>query len=381
MTAAHTTPRSGTAVAQPGMLGQAKVLPEDARRHNRSLVLSVLFREAPMSRADLARATGLTRVTISALVADLIEERYVVETGLRDDVRPGKPATLIDLDTESFCIVTVDLSGNDVLTGAQLTVRGGVLRRDSLPRPTDGDEILAAVLSLVEDLVASAPSRVVGVGVGTPGIVDADGTVLSAPNFGWEHVELARILGEVVDVPVIVTNDANAAVLGEFIFESAAQDVLLIRVGRGVGSGLLTGGRVLAGAHLAGGELGHVTVGTDGGPLCACGKVGCLEAWLAAGALRARIASGDANALRDAGERLGIALAPVVGVLDISEILLSGPPELLDGELREATIQTLRARTLTDFHDAVEIRMAGQGDDIVLRGAAVPVLTTQLGVF
>ena len=79
--------------------------------------------------------------------------------------------------------------------------------------------------------------------------------------------------------------------------------------------------------------------------------------------------------------RLGIALAPVVGVLDISEILLSGPPELLDGELREATIQTLRARTLTDFHDAVEIRMAGQGDDIVLRGAAVPVLTTQLGVF
>jgi predicted NBD/HSP70 family sugar kinase len=217
--------------------------------------------------------------------------------------------------------------------------------------------------------------------VGTPGIVDADGTVLSAPNFGWEHVELARILGEVVDVPVIVTNDANAAVLGEFIFESAAQDVLLIRVGRGVGSGLLTGGRVLAGAHLAGGELGHVTVGTDGGPLCACGKVGCLEAWLAAGALRARIASGDANALRDAGERLGIALAPVVGVLDISEILLSGPPELLDGELREATIQTLRARTLTDFHDAVEIRMAGQGDDIVLRGAAVPVLTTQLGVF
>ncbi|WP_197512454.1 helix-turn-helix domain-containing protein [Tessaracoccus coleopterorum] len=70
-----------------------------------------------MSRADLARATGLTRVTISALVADLLEDRYVVETGLRDDVRPGKPATLIDLDCDSWCIVTMDLSGNDVLTG------------------------------------------------------------------------------------------------------------------------------------------------------------------------------------------------------------------------------------------------------------------------
>ena len=71
----------------------------------------------------------------------------------------------------------------------------------------------------------------------------------------------------------------------------------------------------------------------------------------------------------------------MLGVLDISEILLSGRPELLDGELKQATIETLRARTLTDFHDAVEVRMAGQGDDIVLRGAAVPVLNAQLGLF
>ena len=83
MTAANTTPRSGTSVAQPGMLGQAKVRPEDARRYNRSLVLSVLFREAPMSRADLARATGLTRVTISALVADLLEEVDDLRAALR----------------------------------------------------------------------------------------------------------------------------------------------------------------------------------------------------------------------------------------------------------------------------------------------------------
>nr|WP_231980780.1 ROK family protein [Tessaracoccus coleopterorum] len=148
---------------------------------------------------------------------------------------------------------------------------------------------------MVDDLVRTAPSPIIGIGVGSPGIVDADGTVLSAPNFGWERVELARLLGERVDVPVIVTNDANAAVLGEYIFAGAAQDVLLIRVGRGVGSGLLTGGRLLTGAHLAGGELGHVTIGTDGGPRCACGKVGCLEAWLAAGALSARLAAGDSG--------------------------------------------------------------------------------------
>src|SRR4029079_2156531 len=98
-----------------------------------------------------------------------------------------------------------------------------------------------------------------------------------------------------------------------------------------------------------------VTVGTDGGPLCVCGKVGCLEAWLSVPALSARLDAADPprddevsfddirdGILRDAGERLGIALAPVVGVLDLSEIVLAGPPELLDGPLAQATVETLR---------------------------------------
>nr|BFF08865.1 hypothetical protein GCM10025699_01680 [Microbacterium flavescens] len=80
------------------------------------------------------------------------------------------------------------------------------------------------------------------------------------------------------------------------------------------------------------------------------------------------------------GERLGIALAPVVGVLDLSEIVLSGPIELLDGPLAEATVETLRKRTLAQFQDSVRVRMTEQGQDIVLRGAAVMVLSGQLGV-
>ena len=116
-----------------------------------------------------------------------------------------------------------------------------------------------------------------------------------------------------------------------------------------------------------------------------CGKVGCLEAWLVGP--RAHRAPGRGirrrardGILRDAGERLGIALAPVVGVLDLSEIVLSGPPELLDGPLAQATVETLRARTLAEFHDGVRVRMTEQGQDIVLRGAAVMVLSGQLGV-
>ncbi len=126
-----------------------------------------------------------------------------------------------------------------------------------------------------------------------------------------------------------------------------------------------------------------MTVGTDGGPPCVCGKVGCLEAWLSGPALQARLsAAPDAREaiLRDAGERLGIALAPVVGVLDLSEIVLSGPAELIEGPLADATLQTLRSRTLAPFHGGVEVRMTAFGEDVVLMGAAVMVLSACLGV-
>ena len=238
---------------------------------------------------------------------------------------------------------------------------------------------------LARDLVGDAHAPVLGVGVGTPGIVDEHGVILSAPNLRWAGFDLEGALKQALGLPVLVANDANAAVLAEYTFGGAGDDVLLVKVGRGVGSGLLASGQPMRGAHFAAGEIGHVTVGTDGGPVCVCGKVGCLEAWLAVPALTARLAAAsddDARTgiLRDAGERLGIALAPIVGVLDVSEIVLSGPPELLDGPLAQATVETLRARTLAEFHDGVRVRMTEQGQDIVLRGAAVMVLSGQLGV-
>lgn len=361
-------------------LGQQKVLPEDARRYNRSLVLTTLFHDNPLSRADLARATGLTRVTISALVADLLGEGLLRETGTSGDVRPGKPATLLDIDDERRCLIALDLSNNDEFVAARLTPHGVVVEHRRVAIPAGSAEALQAVIALAVEMVDAAPCDVLGIGVGAPGIISTEGVILHSANLGWGSVDLAGSLREATGLPCVVLNDANAAVLGEYIFGSTERDVLLIRVGRGVGSGVLLAGRVLDGSHLAGGELGHVTVGTDGGPQCGCGKHGCLEAWLSEPALTARVAWGDPDALRVAGERLGIALAPVVGVLDIAEVLLSGPAELLDGELREAATKTLTSRILT-WSDGVKVKMAGEGDDIVLRGAAFQVLSTQLGIF
>jgi predicted NBD/HSP70 family sugar kinase len=361
----------------------AKVLPEHARGHNRSLVLQTLFHQGAMSRADLSRETGLTRVTISDLVAELIADGFVVEKGVREASGPGKPAILVDLDRDGHRIVGIDLSESDSFIGAVLTLDGNIVARREVALPA-ADDVVATVVQLARELVADSHAPVLGIGVGTPGVVDDHGIILAAPHFGWAGFDLEGALQSALGLPVLVANDANAAVLAEYTFGGAGDDVLLVKVGRGVGSGLLAGGQPMRGSRHAAGEIGHVTVGTDGGPVCVCGKVGCLEAWLSVPALAARLGEAPSAAregiLRDAGERLGIALAPVVGVLDLSEIVLAGPPELLDGPLAQATVETLRTRTLAQFHDGVRVRMTEQGLDIVLRGAAVMVLSGQLGV-
>lgn len=361
----------------------AKVLPEHARAHNRSLVLQTLFHQGAMSRADLSRETGLTRVTMSDLVAELIADGYVAERGMREVTGPGKPAILVDLDREGHRIIGLDLSGTDTFLGAVLTLDGEIVARHEVAVPAASGDLVDVVTALARTLVADAHAPVLGVGVGTPGVVDDRGVVLAAPNFGWVGVDLESILSDALGLPVLVANDANAAVLAEYTFGGAGEDVMLVKVGRGVGSALLSGGQPMRGSRFAAGEIGHVTVGTDGGPVCVCGKVGCLEAWLSAPSLTARLrdpGTERAEVLRDAGERLGIALAPIVGALDLSEIVLSGPTDLLDGPLAQATVETLRTRTLAEFHDGVQVRMTEQGEDIVLRGAAVMVLSGQLGV-
>lgn len=369
-----------------------KVLPEHARRHNRSLVLQTLYSTGPQSRADIARETGLTRVTVSDLVAELMEEGLVIELGQREDARPGKPATLIDVDRGAYRIVGIDVSGHRVLRGAVLDLSGTVLERAELPLGgATGERAFELVAELGARLIELATAPVLGIGVGTPGVVDPLGTVRSAPNLGWTDLPLQARLAARFGLPVHATNDANAAVLAEH-GASDVDDLMLVKIGHGVGAGLIVGGRLVTGSGFASGEIGHVVVGTDGGPRCVCGKDGCLEAWLSVPRLTAQLdalgadgddaaeASARAEVLGEAGRRLGIVLAPVVGALDLPEIVLSGPAHLLDGPLLEATVETLRTRTMAEQTRDLRLRMTAHGQDIVLRGAAVMVLSGELGV-
>jgi predicted NBD/HSP70 family sugar kinase len=363
----------------------AKALPEDARRHNRSLVLQSLFRGGPMSRADLARLTGLTRVTTSDLVGELMAAGLLIDLGTRAESRVGKPATLVGIRPDATTIVALDLSDSQLLRGALVDLAGTITEHRSVEwAGRTGADALALVRDLARGLTESASRPVLGVGVGSPGIINRRGVVLDAPNLGWHDLDLAGELGSALSVAVHVANDANASALGEHTFGgSTGFGLLVITVGQGVGAGLLLDGNLLMGDHFAAGEIGHVMV-VDPGEACMCGRTGCLETVLAVPSLRRRIDAATPAAARrvlaGAGRRLGVALAPVVSTLNLGEIVLSGPADLLDGPLREATVAELRRRTMPVVADDVSVRMSVLGDDLVLTGAAVLVLAGELGV-
>jgi predicted NBD/HSP70 family sugar kinase len=361
------------------------VLQEDARRHHRALLLQQLFSDGPASRADLARATALTRVTVSDLVGEMIRDGLLEELGspAHDPTqsRVGKPPTLVGFVPEAAHVVCLDLSVEDTLTGAIVNLAGAVLTRRSVDTGgATGADALTLVHRLAADLVAEATRPVLGIGVGTPGVVDADGTVLDAPNLGWADVHLARSLHEELGLPVFVANDANTAALAEHTFGHAGDGgLMLVRVGKGVGAGLILSGQLLHGHRAAAGEIGHVVI-DPAGATCACGRVGCLETVLGVPRLRARLEHDGPAALGQVGELLGTVLAPVVGALNLSELVLSGPTELLDGPLREAAAATIRRNTMAVSGDHLVVRTSMLGDDVVLVGAAALVLAGELGV-
>ncbi|MCA0378844.1 MAG: ROK family transcriptional regulator [Actinobacteria bacterium] len=361
--------------------------PGDAKQHNRALIMRTLYADGPASRADIARSTGLTKVTVSGIVAELIDQGLMHELGPQESQRPGKPAILVDIARDAHAVLCLDLSNHERFRGAVLDLDGNVLaRRDAERAGATGDAAVALAIELALDLLPLSTLPLLGIGVGTPGVVDDHGVVRTAPNLGWTSMPLQQLLSERTGVATIVANDANVSALAEYRFGETSDDFILITIGHGVGSGLILDGHPVTGSNFASGEIGQVMVGTDLGIDAPYSREQVLEHWLSVPALqRALGEAGDSAAVREqvlseAGRRLGIALAPVVGVLNLAGVVLSGPAELIDGTLANATLDMLTRRTMPDSHDELDLHTSTQGEDIVLRGALATVLKHKLGV-
>ncbi|MFK4114608.1 ROK family protein [Microbacterium sp. NPDC006705] len=363
-----------------------RIRPEDARSNNRRLVLQALHHEEGLSRADIARATGLSRVTISDLVGELVDEQLVVESGRGHRSGPGAPSRALALARSSRNVVAVSISSGDTIEGAVVDLGGTVIAREVVERGgSTGPEALAVLGDLIDRLVRTAEAPILGIGVSTPGVVDGAGIVRESSHLDWHDVALRGILFDRTGLPVSVTNGLNAAGMGELSFGKVDHDLLLVRIGAGVGAAAIVNGAVVHGRNWAAGEIGHVVVTEGAGPVCACGRTGCLEAWLSVPKLEARLAAApDAEAAllvrREAGRCLGVALSPLVATLGLTDVVLSGPAELIEGELIDAARDAVAARVLPILFDDLTVRLAETHGDLRLRGAAALVLSETLGL-
>lgn len=377
---ATTTAFSGASGAAGG-----KVLPAHGRARNRSLILQTLLAEGAMSRADLARRSGLTRPTVSGLVAELEAEELVAELGPRDDARIGKPAILVDLDGDAYHLIAVDLSLPDRFEGLVTDLRGVPVHRASIEIDgARGEQAILRVVRLIERLATGTPRRLLGIAVGCPGVVDEDGCIIDSKLLDLGGRPVREQLAEHFRVPVHVLNDANLAALGVHAFEPAPTgDLVVVALEHGVGMGMVLDGRLVRGEHAAAGEIGHLTVDPVGPP-CLCGRNGCLEVLIGADDLAARLARASttdrAGVLADAGEILGGVLAPVISAVDVTEVVITGPVGLVEGAFTEAVGAAIRLRSLARVGDHLSVTAAPATSDLVLRGGAAFLRSAELGV-
>jgi predicted NBD/HSP70 family sugar kinase len=362
-----------------------KSLPTHNRQHNRALILQYLFHDGMMSRADLARATGLTPVTVSDLVNELRSENLLLDLGRRADTRIGKPATLIALDENSHHVISLNLSGDDEFTGAVTNIRGDIIehRRVALAGDT-GQRAVDKAFALAEELIAASTVRVLGIGVGTPGVVDRRGVVRVAPNLEWVDLDLASLFVDRFAVPVHIANDANIAALAVHTFhEGAGANLMLVMFGHGVGAGLIIGGSLVQGDQFTAGEIGHVVVDDDG-ELCICGRRGCLEAAISVAHLAHRLSDSDAaqreQILGEAGEALGRILSPIIAALGVNKVILAGDVRFVAGPLLDRARSTVERRTLQASTKELHMTVAADGEDLVLQGSTALVLAAELGI-
>lgn len=269
----------------------------DVRATNLAVVLRYVRAHAPCSRADIAASTGLNKATVSSLVGDLLDRRLVRETGLTEN-RIGRPATMLMLDGSLYAAIGLEVDA-DALTAVAIDLAGERLlqwRRSFTGLSDAPGKAIATIAALAHRAVGRVQKdgkQVLGLTVGVPGLVDGGGTVRFAPNLDWHDVDvhggLVRALGD-PKFPVQVDNDANLAATAEYRYGPYAgtPNLVYLTGGVGIGAGVVLDGRLLRGARGFTGEIGHVQVDPSG-PVCACGRRGCLEAVAGIGALLRRV--------------------------------------------------------------------------------------------
>jgi len=378
-----------------------KATRQHTKEHNTNLVLKTIFDKESIGRAEISRITRLTRTTVSEIVADLIAEGLVKEVGMGVSIG-GKSPILLSLEADSRYLIGLDLARKK-FSGAIVNLRGEIRYQvEQDIQGLDGVAALASVYAILDRLTRTTYKPLVGIGIGTPGLVNTtEGVVVNAVNLDWKDLSLAGPLQEKYRLPVLVFNDSQAAAMAEYTYgksHSSDSNLIVINARHGIGAGIIINGQLFQGDGGGAGEIGHVVVVPVGGQLCRCGNRGCLETVASAQALIERtqmlvsqsiqaqlpqeitldtieqaFTSGDPLARQvvlETGRYMGMAVSSLVGTLDIQKIVLTGDMTRFGQPWLEAIQGIISQATLSRLAQETQIEIGLLGEDNIILGAS-----------
>src|SRR5947209_2801861 len=338
------------------------------RDRNRQRVMEIVRMHGQFSQADVARATGLSRTTVSTLIAELKEAGLVADVDTRSaHARGGRPGVQLVLRNPSHVVVGIDFGHSHVAIAVADLAHNVLAERwydlDVNREAARALDVAADLFAEVLSEVSAERTSVLGVGMGIPGPVDrAHGTAGSATILpGWVGLRIAGEMEQRLGIPVRIENDANLGALAELTWGAGrdCSNFAYIKAATGIGAGIVIDGRLLRGATGTAGEIGHTTL-DEAGPLCYCGSRGCLETVASGPAIVRRVAEGgvrhlDLNevidhaladdwrcvrAIVDAGREIGVAAAGLCNLLNPERVIIGGAlaraGEMLLDPLRES---------------------------------------------
>jgi len=366
---------------------------------NTNLLVNLVKTEGSISRAGLARLSKLSPATVSGIVGRLVRSGILSETAGSPN-RLGRPPVLLRLNERAGYVIGIKLTEFG-LTTVVTNLAAEVIHSKQSAKKLVGDPkvAIAAIETAVGDALAKSGVKrkmVLGIGIGLAGIVDAAAGVCRYSDIlRWENVALSEPLRRSLKIPVWVDNDVNTLAVAEKWFGAGVglRHFLTVTVGRGVGLGIVLNGEIYRGAYGAAGEFGHTIVAPDG-PLCQCGRSGCLETFASEPALRARASSilgrsitsqelvtlagiGDPEVVRvlqEGGRQFGLALANLVTLLNPERLIVSGEGTRLGPAFFGVMEAAIRETAFANVGAELDIVVQPWGDDAWAVGAATLVL-------
>lgn len=381
---------------------------------NRSLVLTTIRNEGPISRADIAKRTALTPPTVTNIAGELLEEKLIVESEVGASSGGRKPI-LLKLNAQAFSIVGIDV-GVHTIKSMLTDLDAGVIReeRRTMPARPDAAVFLAVLASSAAELIEAAGAQrpVIGIGIGMHGLVDpTEGVSVFAPNLRLRNVRIREHLEQAFGIPVYLENDVAAMALGELWFGGGhdSDHFICVNIGIGVGAGIILNRQLYRGSSYSAGEIGHTTVDLNG-PRCACGNYGCLQTLVSGPAIAESVQNeialgrrsllsppatgglesitgarvyeaaqaGDELALesfRKAGRLLGISLTNLIHTLNPQKIILGGGVSQAGSLITEPLAETVKARALESSVRHLRIETSRLGERATAIGAVTIVLS------